>query len=112
MVRRTWPAILMMMLSALAAGSTPAKSPNSAALEQRERQGSWPLRRAQYIDVPHISSRPACADLQPREALTRPGRLFTTGADGRKVKVSGIIGTDGRVNSPLILESAGLAGDR
>jgi len=29
-----------------------------------------------------------------------------------KVKVSFIIGTDGRVHSPLILESAGATGDR
>jgi len=33
-------------------------------------------------------------------------------AAGVKVKVSFIIGADGRVHSPLILESAGLAGDR
>jgi TonB family protein len=33
-------------------------------------------------------------------------------AAGHKVKVSFIIGIDGRVHSPLILVSAGLAGDR
>jgi TonB family protein len=31
---------------------------------------------------------------------------------GIKVKVSFIIGADGRVHSPLILQSVGLAGDR
>jgi len=112
MVRRTWPAILMMVLSALAGGSTLAKCRNSVALEQRERQVSRTLRRAQYIDVPHISSRPACADVQPPQALTTPNPLFTTATDGRKVKISFIIGTDGHVHSPLILESAGMAGDR
>jgi TonB family protein len=110
---RIWPAILLMTLPALSGGSVSLKSAYSAASEQRERQVAKTLRRAaQYIDVPHISSRPACAAVEPPEALTTPDPLFTTAANGRKVRVSFIIGTDGRVHSPLILESAGLAGDR
>ncbi len=114
MLRRFWPAIFVMLVPMLSGGSTPVKSVNPATLEQRERQVSRTLRRAaQYIDVPHISSRPACADVEPPQALTTPDPLFTTMTDGRRrVKVSFIIGTDGRVHSPLILESAGLAGDR
>jgi TonB family protein len=110
---RIWPAILLMLLPALSVGSVSVKSAYSAASEQRERQVARTLRRAaQYIDVPHISSRPACAAVEPPEALTTPDPLFTTAANGRKVRVSFIIGTDGRVHSPLILESAGVAGDR
>ncbi|PYX70738.1 MAG: hypothetical protein DMG78_17925 [Acidobacteria bacterium] len=110
---RIWPAILLMLLPVLSGGSVSVKSVYSAASEQRERQVSRTLRRAaQYIDVPHISSRPACAAVEPPEALTTPDPLFTTAANGRKVRVSFIIGTDGRVHSPLILESAGVAGDR
>ena len=110
---RIWPAILLMLLPALSGGSVSVKSPHAAAPEQRERQVLKTLRRAaQYIDVPHISSRPACAAVEPPEALTTPDPLFTTAANGRKVRVSFIIGTDGRVHSPLILESAGVAGDR
>ena len=110
---RIWPAILLMLLPALSGGSASVKSAYSATPEQRERQLSRTLRRAaQYIDVPHISSRPACAAVEPPEALTTPDPLFTTAANGRKVRVSFIIGTDGRVHSPLILESAGVAGDR
>jgi TonB family protein len=110
---RIWPAILLMLLPALSGGSASVKSALSVSAEQRERQVSRTLRRAaQYIDVPHISSRPACAAVEPPEALTTPDPLFTTAANGRKVRVSFIIGTDGRVHSPLILESAGVAGDR
>jgi TonB family protein len=114
MHHRIWPAILLLSASVVTlAGTTPPSAGHSAILEQRERQVSRTLRRAsQYIDVPHISSRPACADVQPPQALTTPDPLLTSGADGRKVKVSFIIGTDGHVHSPLILESAGLAGDR
>jgi TonB family protein len=117
MFRRIWPAIILFMLfmlpaitHATATSSTPASSPT---LEQRERIMVRTLTRAaQYVDVPHISSRPACEDVDPPQALTTPDPLMTPAADGRKVKVSFIIGTDGHVHSPLILESGGLAGDR
>lgn len=112
MHRRIWPAILLSMISVVAlAVSTPAPRPRSATLEQREVSRTL-ARASQFVDVLHISSRPACEDVQPPEALTTPDPLFTTAAHGQRVKVSFIIGTDGRVHSPLILESAGLAGDR
>ena len=113
MVSRIWPAIVLMVLPVLSGGSASVTNVRAATLEQRDRQVSRTLRRAaQFIDVPHISSRPACAAVEPPQALTTPDPLFTTAANGRKVRVSFIIGTDGRVHSPLILESAGLAGDR
>ena len=37
---------------------------------------------------------------------------MTSSVDDRRVRVSFIIGTDGHVHSPLILESAGIARDR
>jgi TonB family protein len=132
MHRRNWPAIrffvpvvalfvgLFVGLSFAAlvpavvlAASTPSARVRSATLEQRESQMSRSLTRAsQFVDVAHVSSRPACEEVQPPEALTTPDPLFTASEHGRKVRVSFIIGTDGRVHSPLILESAGLAGDR
>jgi TonB family protein len=113
MLGRVWPAMLFIVVSIVSGASTSAKPPRSSTLEQRERQVSKTLTRAaQYADVPHISSRPACEDVQPPQALTTPDPLFTTTVNGRRVKVSFIIGTDGRVHSPLILESAGFAGDR
>lgn len=110
---RIWPTILLVLLPGLAVASTSVKSPSSATLQQRQGQVSRTLRRAaQYVDAPHISSRRACAAVEPPQALTTPDPLFTTATNGGKVKVSFIIGTDGRVHSPLILESAGVAGDR
>jgi TonB family protein len=108
--------LLFVPALALAVG-TPASRPLSttlsASLEQRETQVSRTLTRAsQFVDVPHSSSQTACDAVQPPEALTTPDPLFTTSARGQKIKVSFIIGTDGRVHSPLILESAGLQGDR
>jgi TonB family protein len=114
MLRRIWPAVVLVAVSVvICAASTPAARPRSTTFEERERQVSKALLRAsQFVDVYHISSAPACEDVQPPEALTTPDPILTTTAGGKKVKVSFIIGTDGRVHSPLILESAGLAGDR
>jgi len=103
----------MFALSAAFAFGAETTSPRASLLEQREREFSRSLvRAAQFVDVPHVSSRPACEDVQPPQALATPDPLFTSSTRGRKVKVSFIIGTDGRVHSPLILESAGMAGDR
>jgi len=108
-----WPAVLLLLPAFAFAASTSSPSMRSAVLERRESEISKTLNRAsQFADVPHISSRPACEDVQPPEALTTPDPLDTAAASGQRVKVSFIIGTDGRVHSPLILESAGLAGDR
>ena len=114
MFRRIWPATLLWMTPMIAlALSKPALRPSASTLEQREAKVMRALTRAsQFVDVPHISARPECEDVRPPEALTTPDPLFTPSARGKTVKVSFIIGTDGRVHSPLILESAGLAGDR
>lgn len=113
MVRRNWPATLMILMStvAFAATSTDVISRN-ASLSERELQMTGSMKRAsQFASVPHVSSRPSCEDVQPPEALATPEPLTTPTAKGRTVKVSFIIGTDGRVHSPLILESSGLLGD-
>jgi TonB family protein len=111
---RNWPAILVLAVSTVSlAASTSMPSVHSATLAQREHHLSKSLSRAsQFANVPHISSRPSCEDVQPPEALATPDPLLSTGTRGKRVKVSFIVGTDGRVHSPLILESAGLAGDR
>ena len=113
-MRCIWPAIFLCLISLFSvAVSTPGKNLTFGALQTRERQFTRSLvRAAQVVDVRHISSRPSCGEVQPPEALTTPDPLFTTSAFGHKVKVSFIIGIDGRVHSPLILESGGLAGDR
>jgi TonB family protein len=98
-------------------GSTYAVStplpPSWKALEQHERDASRTLTRAaQFVAVPHVSAPPTCEDVQPPQPLTTPDPLFTPFSQGKRIRVSFIIGTDGRVHSPLILESEGLAGDR
>ena len=113
MLRRICPAVLLSMTPFVApALSTTPPRPPSATLEQREPKVLRTLSRAeQFVDVPH-TSRLECQDIRPPEALTTPDPVFAPFTNGKKIRVSFIIGTDGRVHSPLILESAGLAGDR
>ena|SRR5437867_3121912 len=114
MLHRIWPAVVVVAISVSSlVASTTTGRPQSTTLEERERKVSKALTRAsQFVDVYHISSVPVCEDVQPPEALATPDPILTPAAGGKRVRVSFIIGTDGRVHSPLILESAGLAGDR
>jgi TonB family protein len=109
---RAMALLVFVPLSALAA-TTEAPPPQSTVLEQRERKLSGALIRAsQFESVPHTNWRWSCAEVQSPVALTTPDPLLTPAGRGKKVRVSFIIGTDGHVYSPLILESAGMAGDR
>ena len=113
MAYRIWPTILFLTVCVIVSGGSTATTGRSSQLDKREREISRALVRAsQFVDVRHVSSRPNCETVQPPEALTTPDPLFTIDTQGRRVAVSFIIGSDGRVHSPLILESAGLAGDR
>jgi TonB family protein len=115
MLRRLWPWLLIFALQATSTAlvlqiPAPAVSPRSLA--DRERQ-LWrtPNRASEFSYVPHVSARTHCEENQPPEALATPDPLLPAGISS-KVKVSFIIGSDGRVHSPLILESAGLLRDR
>jgi len=70
-----------------------------------------PVRSAQFADVPHTTARSECEQTQPPEALTTPNPIFENTDPSLKIKVSFIVGTDGRVHSPLLLESSGTADD-
>jgi TonB family protein len=114
---RIWPWFLILAL-ALPATSTASvqvlsSRPRQAVLVEREHQ-VWktPKRAAEFSDIPHVSARSRCEDTQPPQALTTPDPLLVPSGAGMKVKVSFIVGADGRVHSPLILQSAGPVGDR
>ncbi len=113
MLRSKWLVILLLVSPEFALSRTTLAPQFGVRLQQREPQVTRTLRRtSQYVDVPRATSRPSCGNVQPPEALTTPNPPITSAANGRSVKVSFIIGTDGHVHSPLILESAGIAGDR
>jgi TonB family protein len=113
MLRRFWPWLLFFAIPVAASVQPAAPRLLRTVLQDREHQ-LWktPKRASEFSDVPHVSARARCEDTQPPEALTTPDPLMVPAVAGIKVKVSFIIGADGRVHSPLILESAGPAGDR
>jgi len=112
---RIWPWFLILAVAASSAAlvQVPPSRLSPGFLTEREHQVfKTPIRAAEFIDIPHVSARPRCEDTRPPEALTTPDPLLVPTEAGLKVKVSFIIGADGRVHSPLILQSAGPAGDR
>ncbi len=115
MLRPIWPTLLILAVAIPCCASMPAprfRAPRRT-LADRERQ-AWkiPVRATEFSDVLHVNARSRCENTQPPEALTTPSPLLIPSGVGTKVKVSFIIGADGRVHSPLILESAGAVGDR
>ena len=113
-MHRLWP-VLILAASALAfAKASTTSSAVHPATPKQELLAWKPLDRAsEFSDVPHITNSPSdCGDVRPPQALTTPAPLIGRSVTNTKAKVSFIIGTDGRVHSPLILESAGASGDR
>lgn len=113
MLRRLWPCFLILAIPAAGSVQSAPSRFRQAVLVEREHQ-LWrtPVRASVFSEVPHVSARARCEDTQQPEALTTPDPLLVPSAAGIKVKVSFIVGADGRVHSPLILESAGATGDR
>jgi TonB family protein len=115
MLRRIWPWLLLLAVPAASHASVQIPSPrlHQTVLSDREHQ-VWktPKRASEFSDIPHVSARSRCEDTQPPEALTTPDPLLAPAGAALKVKVSFIVGADGRVHSPLILQSGGPAGDR
>jgi TonB family protein len=112
MALRAW--FCLSLLATSSPGFASARSPilNPARLSQRERE-TWksPVHAAQFSAIPYVTARLGCEVTQLPEALASPDPLFVSSA-ARTVKVSVIVGTDGRVHTPLILESGGVIGDR
>lgn len=116
-LRNVWTVLLILALRPVTAARvdfpSPALHPPSSTLEQREVK-IWKAmaRDAQFTEVRHLTGRSRCADVQPPQALATPEPLLSAARGRINVKVSFIVGIDGRVHSPLILQSAGPSGDR
>jgi hypothetical protein len=70
-------------------------------------QGVWrlPVHASEFADVPHSTAKSRCENTQAPEALTTPNPILDSLDSDLKIQVSFIVGTDGRVHSPLILHS-------
>jgi TonB family protein len=70
------------------------------------------MHESEFTDILHTNARSPCEATEPPEALATPNPLLSGTDNDTKVKVSLIVGTDGGVHSPVILESAGKYQDR
>lgn len=118
-LRRPWVVvgILTISVAATCPGSVDKRSQRVEAGAtslgaQEKRVGVSPLRDSRFSSISRTSSRRACSSTQPPEALATPDPLLEPPNSSLKITVSFIVGTDGRVHSPFILESAGLWEDR
>ncbi len=116
-LRRLW--LLALMISVPASclarvNSVPAGiAGGKVSLAARENQ-LWtsPVHDSEFAALRHPATLSACGAVQPPQALATPDPLLDEVEANAKASVSFIIGTDGRVHSALILESAGPNEDR
>jgi TonB family protein len=110
LLRKLWPIFLLAAIPALASvpESATTRVPVARSVSGSETLlAKTPLRSSEFADVPHTNARSRCEETQPPEALTTPNPIMENTDPSLKIKVSFIVGTDGRVHSPLILESSG-----
>lgn len=110
MFRLFWPVLLMLVIPASASVQVASLKTSELVLYGREQRLWTGAARASEFGEMLMPAR--CEDTQPPEALTTPDPLMVQVGPGKGVKISFIVGADGRVHSPLILQSAGWAYDR
>jgi TonB family protein len=114
---KLWPVLLItsspVLCFAVPGAAAVRVSSLKSALSLHERQ-VWTsaVRDSRFAGVPRASARASCEAASAPEPLATPNPLLDTPDLKTTISVSFIIGTDGRVHSPLILESAGSSPDR
>jgi TonB family protein len=81
-------------------------------VEREHHVWSSAVHDSEFATMTHPAARAECGAVQPPQALATPDPLLDEADLNAKVSVSFVIGTDGRVHSALILESAGPNEDR
>ena len=109
-MRNVFAASLIALIAMPLTASTLPSRNSVPSLTAREQQ-VWiaAAHRAQFSDVPH-STQASCDASEPPQELTTPNPVLDESASAR-IEVSFIVGADGHVHSPLILESAGTEQD-
>jgi TonB family protein len=71
-----------------------------------------PLHISEFTPMSEPLAMPRCGDVRPPEALATPDPLRLLDQEDRRVRVSFIVGADGRVHSAFILDSGGPRDDQ
>lgn len=84
-----------------------------AAMSRREESLlRVPVHFSEFTTMAHPLALPRCGDTRPPEALATPDPLLQLEDGELRVRVSFIVGTDGHVYSPFILDSGGPVEDQ
>jgi TonB family protein len=113
-LRSFWFFALVLLVPALGFASIQShQEQGQVSLAEREHH-VWGLavHDSEFAAMAHLTTRAECEAVQPPQALATPDPLLDETDANSKVSVSFIVGTDGRVHSALILESAGPSEDR
>jgi TonB family protein len=114
--RKSCSILLLAVVAVSAFASAPPTGQRVSSLQvslaaRESRVSKAEVHGSEFTDIRH-TARGSCAANQPPEALATPNPLLDEVDESAKVTVSFIIGTDGRVHSPFVLESAGAVEDR
>jgi outer membrane biosynthesis protein TonB len=106
---KLWPWILLLLPTLLQAAAHPPQLGYRYVTQRELPSGSEELMLRPDVQASHFgavlraSDSNGCESTRPPEAIATPNPLRAAGADEPTVIVSFIVGTDGRVHSPLIL---------
>lgn len=101
--------LLALITAPLAASTLPSHNLQPSLSNREQQVWSNAPHHAQFADVPH-TTRASCDASEPPQELTTPNPELDE-LSAAKIEVSFIVGSDGHVHSPLILESAGAEQD-
>jgi TonB family protein len=109
--------VLVVATAAMGWASTGHRSPRTTGgkttlLGPEQQFWTAAVHASNFSPMTRASVRSACEPVEPPMALATPDPLFDRPVPSTKVTVSFIVGIDGRVHSPLILESLGPSQDR
>src|SRR5438552_924452 len=112
--RKSWFVAAIIGASIMCDASVVYTPAGQTSLVDRERH-VWnsAIHDSEFAAMPRPTGRVTCEVAQPPQALATPDPQLLQERDlNSKISVSFVIGTDGRVHSALILESAGPEEDR
>ena len=103
---------LSLVLAWCAVGSPSHAVPNQSPLTQSEKNlRRVPVHSSEFSPVSAPLALPKCGHVRPPEALLTPDPLLHVQHGDLNVRVSFIVGSDGRVHSAYVLDGGGLGLD-
>ena len=96
----------------LAASSQPVVPFRTSLAQLEQSLRRIPVHVSEFVPVAEPLARSSCGDVRPPESLLTPDPMLQVRDDDLHVRVSFIVGPDGLVHSPFILDSGGSKEDQ